>query len=599
MIPSELRRDVAKLKAQATASADDIGSIVLANRKCAQRPRRTLATLEALAERPGLVGRMARGDLRIGRIGDSTAPITEPETERAQQMGEFFDDPLGFVMWAFDWGADPALRVVKLPDDYRVIYDSEYGPEQWACEMFEEIGRQVREHAFDGTAPVDAIRMATASGHGISKSASTGMLVAWIMSSRPNARGVITASTAVQLESKTWSEVQKWNRRSITGDWFNITTGKGSMRMMQKDRPESWRCDAQTAREEAAESFAGLHAADSMPFFILDEASGVPDKIFETAQGGLTDGEPLMAAFGNPTRNSGWFFECFHAQRHRWQTRQIDSRSVSITNKALLNEWIADFGEESDFCKVRVRGIFPSASSLQFIPRDIVEEAMQRELPQSRHETIVLGCDIARFGDDSTVIYARAGRDARTFPPIRLRGLDTMQVAARIAEQVNFYRSAGRRVMVNIDGGGVGGGVVDRLRSLDFEVNEIQFGSRALDERKYGNRRAEIWGLLKEALPTLALPDDRDLLADLTSVEYSFNAADKIMLERKESMKARGLASPDMGDALALTLALPTPLLDPREIEDQQRARQAEKDYWERGALPLDVQEHDPYRRIA
>ena len=563
MILSSLKKRLAKIEAaQPVADQLDTAGLILAARGGATRLRRTRETLEQFAMLPGDAGRVARGDLRIGRIGTSTAPMDDAEREIAQQMGEFMADPLGFVMWSFPWSDEPALRVVTLPAEYAARFHCEHGPEQWACEFFEEIAQQVRDRNFNGTQAVDAIRLAVASGHGISKSATTAMLVQWIMSTRPDARGVLTASTSVQLESKTWAEVQKWGRRCITSHWWTITTGRGSMRMMHKDRPEAWRCDAQTAREESAESFAGLHAANSTPFVILDESSGVPDTIFEVAQGGLTDGEPMMFAFGNPTRNTGWFHQSFNAQRHRWSLRQIDSRTVSITNKKQLQEWIDDFGIDSDFVKVRVRGVFPSASSLQFISRELVDDAIRRELFEQRNDAVAVGVDPARFGDDSSVIWTRSGRDARTFDPIRLRGVDTMQLASRVAEHVNRLRSSGRFVVCNVDGGGVGGGVVDRLRSLNFDVNEIQFGSRASDTRKYANKRAEMWADLKEWLKGGSLPSDDLLANELCSVEYGFNANDQILLERKESMKSRGLASPDAADALALTFAVPLPAIE-------------------------------------
>lgn len=555
----ELEKRLASLEAARLPAKLECAQIIYTARAGDTRPRRTLDTLEEIAQRSDLAGRIARADLRIKRFGDSTAAIEDPEAEIAQQMGEFFDDPLGFALWAFEWSSDPSLRVVPLPASYAERFACEHGPEQWACETFEQIGEQIRAHGFDCTHPVDAIRMATASGHGISKSATVAMLTLFIMCTRPNARGVITASTAVQLESKTWAEVQKWSRRCLAGHWWTITTGKGAMRMMHRDRPESWRCDAQTAREENAESFAGLHAADSTAFYVFDESSGVPDSIHETAQGGLTDGEPMMFAFGNPTRNTGWFHVAFNAQRHRWTTRQIDSRSVHITNKSQLAQWVEDFGEDSDFVKVRVRGVFPSASSLQFISRELVDSAAVREMVPSRTETVVVGVDPARFGDDQSVIWTRIGRDARSIAPIRLRGVDTMTLASRVAEHVNEYRRAGRSVIVNVDGGGVGGGVIDRLRSLGFDVNEVQFGAKAVDPKKYANKRAEMWGAMRDWLAGGAVPADADLANDLTAVEYGFNSNDQILLERKESMKSRGLASPDSADALAITFALPVP----------------------------------------
>jgi len=479
----------------------------------------------------------------------------------AQDMGRFFDDPLGFVMYAYDWDNDPALRVVKLESPWDLVYGTEYGPDAWACEALEAIGEQVRANGFDGTRPVKAIREAIGSGHGIGKSAFTAWIANWIMSTRPYCKGVVTANTAEQLASKTWAEIAKWTKRCITGHWFTVTTGKGAMRMVHTQHPESWRLDAQTCREENSESFAGLHAANSTPFYIFDEASAVPDAIWEVAEGGMTDGEPMWFVFGNPTRNTGRFFECFNKQRHRWRARQIDSRTVQITNKAQIQEWIDDYGEDSDFVRVRVRGVFPRASTLQFIPRDLVDDAMGRvaEAGPLAGRTAIVGVDVARFGGDQSVIRTRIGRDAQTFPPLRFRELDTMQLASRVVEHVTMLRNAGLRVVVFVDGGGVGGGVVDRLQQLAIDVIEVQFGAKADEPRKYANKRAEMWGRMKQWLPIGYLAKDEALATDLTGVEYGFTVSDQILLESKESMKKRGLASPDDADALAVTFAHPVP----------------------------------------
>ena len=537
-------------------------------------PTHTRQQLLALAMQQTPVGRIARGWLRIGftlpgsAIGAAAGPEVDPGLALAATMGYVYDKPLEFVLFAFEWGTEPAMQVVELPAAYRVAhgFESDYGPDAWACELLEEIGVEVSRRAFDGRTAVEPLRMATASGHGIGKSSVTAWIILWIMSTRPNAKGTVTANTSAQLSSKTWAELSKWTRRCATGDWFELTTGKASMRMSHQDAPEAWRCDAQTSREENSEAFAGQHAADSTSFYVFDEASAIPEKIWEVAEGGLSDGEPHLYAFGNPTRNTGEFHRAFNAQRHRWTTRQIDSRSVSITNKGLIEQWIADFGITSDFVKVRVLGQFPSASSLQFIPRELVDEAAARELPPQLGEAIVVGVDPARFGDDSSVIWTRAGRDAASIPPIRLRGVDTQQLAARVAEHVNGLRYRGARlVIVNVDGGGVGGGVVDRLNATGYEVNDIQFGGKANDGKKYANKRAEMWGTMRDWLAGGEIPKDDELAADLTGVEYSFNVHDQILLEKKESMKARGLASPDSADALALTFAVPTP---PAGFED-------------------------------
>ena len=239
----------------------------------------------------------------------------------------------------------------------------------------------------------------------------------------------------------------------------------------------------------------------------------------------------------------------------------IDSRDVAITNKKLLDQWVLDYGIDSDFVKVRVRGVFPSASSLQFISRELVDEAMRREPIAERFigRTAAVGVDVARFGDDQSVIFTRVGRDGVGIPVKRFRELDTMQLASKVAEHIDYLKSMGMHSVVFVDGGGVGGGVVDRLRQLNHDVVEVQFGGKPDDSRKFLNKRAEMWGRAKAWLAIGCLSRDEAMATDLTSVEYQYTVADQIQLERKEDMKKRGLASPDDGDALALTFAYPVP----------------------------------------
>ena len=483
------------------------------------------------------------------------------EADLVEEIGKCYADPLRFVMLAFPWDTDKSLQLVKLPAPWNLIYNSEYGPDAWACDLLDSIGQDVRDRGFVGAHAVEAIQYAVSSGHGIGKSAFVAWIVLWIMSTRPNAKGVVTANTAAQLSSKTWAGIATWWAKCITKHWFSITTGKGAMRLVHKQYPDSWRVDAQTSQEENSESFAGLHAADSTPFYIFDEASAIPAKIWEVAEGGKTDGSPIHLVMGNPTRNTGAFAECFGKQRHRWNVRQIDSRTVAITNKKLLAEWVKDYGEDSDFVKVRVRGVFPNASSLQFIPRELVDEAMSRQPAAERFigRTCAVGVDVARFGDDQSVIFTRVGRDGVGIPTKRYRELDTMQLASKVAEHIAYLRSMGLEPVVFVDGGGVGGGVIDRLRQLNHDIIEVQFGGKADEPKKYLNKRAEMWARTKEWLKIGCLTKDEAVVTDLTSVEYQFTASDQIQLESKEHMKQRGLASPDDGDAIALTFAYPVP----------------------------------------
>ena len=471
-----------------------------------------------------------------------------------EELARCYADPLRFVLWAFPWGETPELSIVPLPEPWASRYPNcKYGPDVWACEVLEDIGKQVRERAFDGIHAVKPIRLAIASGHGIGKSFLTAMLVIWIMATRPDSKGVVTANTANQLETKTFAEISKWLKRSLVSDLFEIRATS----IVSKESPESWRVDAQTCREENSESFAGQHSASSTSFYIFDEASAVPDVIWEVAEGGLTDGEPMMFVFGNPTRNTGRFKECFGKRRQYWTTRHIDSRSVFITNKAQIEEWKNEYGEDSDFFRVRVKGQFPSASSRQFIPTELAEKASWSEIAHNTATAAIIGVDVARFGDDDTVIYVRIGKG---FLPIkRYHGLDTVQVAAMVKRRYRDVKSIGfprDRIFINVDEGGVGGGPKDILRDDGYPVRGVQFGAAADEPEIYDRKRDEMWGRMKQWLADGGtIPRDQGLIDDLTSPEFDIKPGGQIKLESKKDMKKRGLASPDAADALCLTFA--------------------------------------------
>ena len=484
-----------------------------------------------------------------------TQPQTNEELELEGAIGSYSDNPLGHVMFVYPWGEGELFGFS--------------GPLAWQREYLEELGRECLLRDFDGVNSVDPIQMANASGHGIGKTALVAMIVHWIMDTRPGARGVITANTAPQLESKTWAELNKWVNRSLTSHWWNITTGRGSMKMQHYKDPSGWRCEGQTCREENSEAFAGLHAVSSTPFLIFDEASAIPDKIWEVAAGGLTDGEPQWHVFGNPTRNVGKFRECFGRSKHRWIRRQIDSRNVEITNKQLLQRWLEDEGEDSDFYRVRVRGVFPRASDMQFIGTDVVFEAMQREEEVLPHDPLIMGIDLARGGEDNVVCRWRRGRCARPVgpassmgrggvpQPIRIKG-EEVRDSVKLVQRLNVAISDTAPNAIFLDGTGGYGAIGDVLRDLGHNITEIQFGAKAPDPT-CANMRAYMWQEMKEWLRTGAIDDNPELEADLTGPEFGHQMkTGRLVLEAKEHMKSRGLSSPDEGDALALTFAMPT-----------------------------------------
>jgi hypothetical protein len=447
----------------------------------------------------------------------------------------------GWITWAFPWGEADSELV------------NAHGPEPWQAAL----ARRVDE----GLSPDEALLLATTSGHGVGKSALVSWLILWAMSTYPDTRGVVTANTEVQLKTKTWAELAKWYRLFIGKEFFRYEATCIFSR--DREHEKTWRIDMVPWSERNVEAFAGLHNKGRRILVVFDEASAIPDNIWETTEGALTDSdtEIIWAVFGNPTRNTGRFKQCFPGGQyaHRWTTQAVDSRQVSLTDQSQIKRWVADYGDDSDFVRVRVKGMFPRAGTLQFISEELVTEAAYREAVAFNHDPLILGVDVARFGDDASVIYIRKGRDGRTHEPLVYRGLDTMQLASRVAEQFSYYHADA----VFIDGGGVGGGVVDRCRQLNVPCFEVQFGGKpdrpdvSAESAKYSNKRAEIWGLMREWLSVGAIPDDAELRAALIGPQYGYNGRDEIQLERKEDMKRRGQASPDLGDALALTFAWP------------------------------------------
>lgn len=459
-----------------------------------------------------------------------------------EELAGFSSDPLGFVYFAFPWGEVGELSGAT-------------GPEPWQEELLIDLGRGIIDLS-------TAVRLATTSGHGIGKSALVSWLILWAMSTYEDTIGVVTANTETQLKTKTWAQLAKWFRLFIGKELFDMTATK--LYSVDPAHENTWRIDMVPWSERNTEAFAGLHNQGKRILIVFDEASAIPDLIWEVTEGALTDTNTqiIWAVFGNPTRNKGRFRDCFPGGKfaHRWKSRAVDSREVSLTDKNQIAEWIKDYGEDSDFVRVRVRGIFPRIDASSFISFELATEASSRTSFPSG-DPIIIGVDVGRFGDDPTVIYPRKGRDAVTYAPEVLFKNDTMAVAAKVA--ATFLRLHASAVMV--DSGGVGGGVVDRLRQLHIPVMEVDFGSAAdggdpNDGTKYANKRAEIWGKLRNWLATGCIPArvhglEITLVDELTAPTYGLNGKEAIQLESKKEMRKRGVPSPNVADALACTFA--------------------------------------------
>lgn len=475
---------------------------------------------------------------KFSKILDSPRP-TNWEVNLAADVSKYVHNPLGFAQYIFPWGRD----------DFSGIG----GLFAWQMEMLGIIG----SHLSSPETHYTPLRLAVASGKGIGKTALISIINWWALSTCEDARVVVTANTEPQLRTKTLPEMNKWARNAINSHWFTLgATSMTSRDVYPMSHERTWRSDAMPWNEQNPQAFAGLHNKGKRIVVIMDEASEIADVIWDIVEGALTDEqtEIIWIAFGNPTRNTGKFRECFGKFKHRWVTRQIDSRSVPGTNKAQIQQWVDDYGEDSDFVRIWVRGEFPRAGSNQLIPSDLVEVARRYKSLGHADLPRIMAVDVARYGRNKTVIGIRQGRQFRILA--QYRGLDTAQTAEKI---ISLMETEAPDAVV-VDGDGLGAGVVDHLkyRGFDRKLYEFHGGLKADDSDAYYNRRTEVWGLMRDWLREGAeIPNDVELAADLVGPQYGYSGrGQQIQLEKKEDMEKRGLSSPDAGDALAMTFSV-------------------------------------------
>jgi hypothetical protein len=474
---------------------------------------------------------------------------------------EIADDLEAFVLFVYPWGRE------------NTPLHNHKGPRSWQRDELQQITDYIRncKAAAEAGKPLpDMYQSATASGRGVGKSALTSWLNHWMMSTRLGSTSITTANTEDQLKSKTWAELGKWVTLSINSHWFDkqalsLRPAKwfsNSLKKYMHVDSTYYYANATLWSEEKPDAFAGAHN-ERGEMVIFDEASGIPKVIWTVTEGFFT--EPIMDrywfCFSNPRRNTGEFYECFHKNRKYWYRRNLDSRDVEGTDSGKLQQIVDRHGEDSDEARMEVKGQFPRQGDEQFISREHIENARDRQFIEDVSAPIIMGVDVARFGDDTSVIYFRQGRNARTLPIVKVKHKDSMEMA----NLCNHWIQQVNPDAICIDGG-QGHGVIDRLKELGYKrVHEVLFGEKPVKHDEWANRRTEMWALMRDWLRGGCIPDDQDLVDDLAGPRYEFwGRTDKVNLEPKEKMKKRGLASPDVADALALTFAVELPHRDLR-----------------------------------
>ena len=456
----------------------------------------------------------------------------DPEFDLICDIEAFTDDPLGFVYYAFPWGHGEL--------------ENQPGPDTWQADILQALGAGLI--TFE-----QALQIAVASGNDIGKTALIAWLILWAMSTREDTRGVVTANTDTQLRTKTWPELKKWHNLSINKHWFTVTAT--AIYSNDKDHDKTWRIDAVPWSENNLAAFAGLHNFGKRVIVLFDEASEIPEAVWGTADTFMLDSdtELIWIAFGNPTQNTGRFKDCFGRFKHRWTHRQIDSRECRIANKAKIAQWVEDYGLDSDYVKVHVRGMFPSLSVKGFFSVQDLDAAFGKVLRPEQFEFApkILTIDPAWEGDDMLEIGLRQGLAFRILRTIPKNDNDIF--IANLIAQIEKDEEADA---VFIDAG-YSTGIVSAGRTWGKSWQLVWFAGASTDPGCY-NKRAQMalegkkW--LKEGG---ALADDKELYEDILSIETVGRTDGKIQLEAKKDIKKRLGRSPGKFDAWLLSFAFP------------------------------------------
>jgi len=395
-------------------------------------------------------------------------------------------------------------------------------------------------------------RITVRSGHGVGKTAVISWVVLWFLFTRFPQKTAITAPSSGQLFDALWPEIGKWREKlntdlkamvEITGDRIRLTSA-----------PNESFVTAKTSRAETPEAMAGVHEENVL--LVADEASGVPNAVFEAASGSMSSDNAIMILTGNPVRSSGYFYDT-HMRLPGWFRVHISCLDSAQVSRHYIEEKKVEYGEDSNAYRIRVLGEFPLADDNTVIPVEHIELAQMRDIELNPGELIYWGVDIARFGSNSSAIAKRQG-SCLLEPIMTWNGADTMASCGLVYNE--FRDSLGKPEKVHIDAVGVGGGVYDRLLEFDkprIPVIGINVGESPALKEKYVNLRSELWWTMREWFQAkqCKIPKDDRLFRDLVGPRYKLNSKGQIQVESKAEMVARGVQSPDTADALMLTFA--------------------------------------------
>lgn len=446
----------------------------------------------------------------------------------------------------------------------KLINKWKYDISSFAYDNFKFIPDEWQKEAFTLIQNKDTKLMSIKSGQGVGKTGFSAITFLWFLTCYPYSRVVATAPTKQQLNDVLWSELEKWRQKS---PFLKRIIRWTKTYVYVNGCEKRWFGVARAASKP--ENMQGFHE-DNM-LFIVDEASGVDESVLEAIRGTLSGVNNKLLFVGNPTKTSGMFYDSHTSERTKWVTMTVDSEKSPRTNKESIQNLKDKYGEDSNVVRVRVHGLFPLAEDDVFIPISLIEQSINTDIKiKSTPDIIDIGVDVARFGDDKTIISYRVDGQVKIYN--KFHGQDTMSTANKVVLLYNLlriqYKEFKRQIVIKIDDSGIGGGVTDRLRQLkkqnpsmyrNMRVVPVNFGVK-ISHNFYADSTTYMMSVLKALLKNedgkceLQLPNDADLVGQLSSRKYEFTDQAKIKVESKKVMKNRGLQSPDEADSVLLSV---------------------------------------------
>ena len=409
-------------------------------------------------------------------------------------------------------------------------------PQDWQREVLQKIGKDQRSLC------------SVISGHGCGKSSCASWLMIWFLLTRYPVKIVCTAPSASQLYDALFAEVKRWIKE-LPAPIKSLLELK-SDRIELASSPTEAFISARTSRAESPEAMAGVHAENVL--LIFDEASAIPEQVYVSAYSSMSSFNASVLLIGNGTRNSGYFYETHTRLRDRWWTRKVSCLDSDLVSPEFIEELKIKYGEDSNAFRVRVLGQFPLAEDDTLISLHAVEQATQREVIQPENTEVVWGLDVARYGDDASVLCIRCGRHLISLHS--WKKLSLMELSGRVLDLLNSSTEEPSEILV--DSIGLGAGVLDRLRELEINARGVNVSESPSMTDRYQNLRAELWDATKQWFTEeVQIPNEDSLIADLTAPRYSFNSSGKMLVESKAETKKRLGRSTDHADALVLTFA--------------------------------------------